>query len=411
MVKYKKVMNRGINMFNEMKIAFYVTGGIASYKSVSLMRELMKLGAEVRVSMTPSATKFISPLTFQVLSKQTVHVDTFSEDDPKYVQHIHHADWAELSIIAPATANTIAKIANGTADNFVTSALLATTTPIFVVPAMNEHMYEHPATQTNIEILKKRGVYIMEPATGFLAEGYSGKGRFPDSTVILDEIEGFIINQSDNLPLQGKKIIVTAGGTKERIDPVRYISNDSSGKMGHAIAEAAMKKGAEVTLVTASELAVHSQIKKVKVESAQEMYEVVDANFDNINVLIMAAAVSDYTPVKQENQKMKKTEQLSIELKKTKDILKEMGQKKTHQLLVGFAAETENIEEYALKKLTEKNVDFIVANDVSRKDRGFHSNKNEVVIYSKQDDPVLISLSDKSKIAERIIELVVEQLG
>ncbi|WP_342714008.1 bifunctional phosphopantothenoylcysteine decarboxylase/phosphopantothenate--cysteine ligase CoaBC [Marinilactibacillus piezotolerans] len=411
MVKYKKVMNRGINMFNQMKIAFYVTGGIASYKSVSLMRELIKAGAEVKVAMTPSATKFVSPLTFQVLSKQTVHVDTFSENDPKFVQHIHFADWADFSIVAPATANTLAKLANGIADNFVTSALLATTTPVFIVPAMNEHMYEHPATQTNIQILKDRGAYIMEPATGFLAEGYSGRGRFPDSTIILDEIEGLIINQSDSLPLQGKQILVTAGGTKERIDPVRYISNDSSGRMGHAIAEAAMKKGAEVILITASELAVHSQIKQIKVESAQEMYEAVDANFENINVLIMAAAVSDYTPVKQENHKMKKKDELSIELKKTKDILKEMGQKKAHQLLVGFAAETDNIEEYALKKLKEKNVDFIVANDVSRRDRGFNSNDNEVIIYSKQDDPVLISLSDKSRIAERIIELIIEQLG
>lgn len=398
-------------MFNQMKIAFYVTGGIASYKSVSLMRELIKAGAEVKVAMTPSATRFVSPLTFQVLSKETVHVDTFSENDPKFVQHIHFADWADFSIVAPATANTLAKLANGIADNFVTSALLAITTPVFIVPAMNEHMYEHPATQTNIQILKDRGVYIMEPATGFLAEGYSGKGRFPDSAAILDEIEGLIINQSDSLPLQGKKILVTAGGTKERIDPVRYISNDSSGKMGHAIAEAAMKKGAEVILITASELAVHSQIKQIKVESAQEMYEAVDANFENSNVLIMAAAVSDYTPVKQENHKMKKKDELSIELKKTKDILKEMGQKKTHQLLVGFAAETDNIEEYALKKLKDKNVDFIIANDVSRRDRGFNSNENEVIIYSKQDDPVLISLSDKSRIAERIIELVIEQLG
>lgn len=398
-------------MFNQMKIAFYVTGGIASYKSVSLMRELIKAGAEVKVAMTPSATRFVSPLTFQVLSKETVHVDTFSENDPKFVQHIHFADWADFSIVAPATANTLAKLANGIADNFVTSALLATTTPVFIVPAMNEHMYEHLATQTNIQILKDRGVYIMEPATGFLAEGYSGKGRFPDSAAILDEIEGLIINQSDSLPLQGKKILVTAGGTKERIDPVRYISNDSSGKMGHAIAEAAMKKGAEVILITASELAVHSQIKQIKVESAQEMYEAVDANFENSNVLIMAAAVSDYTPVKQENHKMKKKDELSIELKKTKDILKEMGQKKTHQLLVGFAAETDNIEEYALKKLKDKNVDFIIANDVSRRDRGFNSNENEVIIYSKQDDPVLISLSDKSRIAERIIELVIEQLG
>lgn len=397
-------------MLNQMKIAFYVTGGIAVYKSVSLMRELIKAGAEVRVAMTQSATEFVSPLTFQVLSKNTVHIDTFSEEEPQYVQHIHLADWADLSIVAPATANTLAKLANGMADNFVTSALLATTSPIFIVPAMNEHMYENPATQTNIQTLKSRGFYVMSPATGFLAEGYSGKGRFPEAADILEEVEGFLIEQDHSLPLKGKQILVTAGGTIERIDPVRYISNDSSGKMGHRIAEAAIKKGADVTLITASDLHVHNRINKIKVESAEEMYVKVAANFENTEALIMSAAVSDYTPVKKEEHKMKKKNQLTIELKKNPDILKEMGQKKTHQILIGFAAETENIEEYALKKLKEKNVDFIVANDVGKKDRGFNSNQNEVVIYSKQEEPVYISLSDKKKIAYEIVELLIEKI-
>lgn len=397
-------------MLNQMKIAFYVTGGIAVYKSVSLMRELIKAGAEVRVAMTQSATEFVSPLTFQVLSKNTVHIDTFSEEEPQYVQHIHLADWADLSIVAPSTANTLAKLANGMADNFVTSALLATTSPIFIVPAMNEHMYENPATQANIQTLKTRGIYVMNPATGFLAEGYSGKGRFPEAADILEEVEGVLIDQDHSLPLKGKQILVTAGGTIERIDPVRYISNDSSGKMGHSIAEAAMKKGADVTLITASELHVHNRINKIKVESAEEMHVKVAADFENADALIMAAAVSDYTPVKKEEHKMKKKEQLTIELKKNPDILKEMGHKKTHQVLIGFAAETENIEEYALKKLKEKNVDFIVANDVGKKDRGFNSNKNEVVIYSKQEEPVYISLSNKNKIAYEIVELLIEKI-
>ncbi|WP_370632549.1 bifunctional phosphopantothenoylcysteine decarboxylase/phosphopantothenate--cysteine ligase CoaBC [Marinilactibacillus sp. Marseille-P9653] len=393
-----------------LKVALYVTGGIAVYKSISLMREFIKMGADVQVAMTPSATEFVSPLTFQVLSKHAVHIDTFSEEDPHYVQHIHFADWADVSIVAPATANTIAKLANGMADNFVTSALLATVSPIFLVPAMNEHMLEHPATQKNIETLRNRNHYVMEPETGFLAEGYSGKGRFPETDAIIEALEGFLMEFRESLPLKGKKVLITAGGTKERIDPVRFISNDSSGKMGHALAEAAWNAGAEVTLITVSDLPSRKQINRIQIDSAAQMYEAVNQAFQEIDVLIMAAAVSDYAPLKVEEHKMKKQNQLTIDLKKNPDILKEMGKKKTKQFLIGFAAETENIETYALKKLTEKNADLIIANDVGKKDRGFNSNHNEVTIYSDINQPVTIKLSKKAEIAQSIIEILIERL-
>lgn len=342
-------------MLNGKKVALYITGGIAVYKVVDLMRTLIKSGAQVRVAMTESATQFVSPLTFQVLSKHDVHTSIFLEKNPEQVDHIHFADWADLAIVAPLTANTLAKLANGIADNFVSSALLATTCPVFTIPAMNQHMYENPATQKNIEYLKNRQIYVMNPDEGFLAEGYSGKGRFPEQTRILDELQSFMRDRARYLPLKNKSVLITAGGTKERIDPVRYISNDSSGKMGHALAEAAYLNGADVTLVTSSSLPVSSNIKRISVESAAEMYESVSSRFDSSDILIMAAAVSDYSPETTSTKKMKKQDEMTLTFKKNKDILKEMGhRKKTNQCIVGFAAETDNINEYAKKKLIEK---------------------------------------------------------
>lgn len=398
-------------MLKDKKVALFVTGGIAVYKAVDLMRTLIKEGANVKVAMTESAAKFVTPLTFQVLSKHSVHTDTFSKEEAENVSHIHLADWADIAVIAPATANTIAKMAYGMADNFVTSTLLATTAPIFIVPAMNTHMYEHPATQENIETLKQRGAYVMNPDTGFLAEGYTGKGRYPENERITEELKQFLLSKARNLPLQGKKVIVTAGGTKERLDPVRFISNDSSGKMGHAIAKAAMEKGAEVTLITASRLSVPSMLDVKRVDSAKEMYQAVEKEFDSADILVMSAAVSDYAPIKEEKQKMKKKEQLTIELKKNPDILKEMGQRKTHQYLIGFAAETENLKRYATKKLQEKNADVIVANDVGKKDRGFNVDENEVLLFTKGKDPIHIPLTSKVEIAEKIIDFAIENIS
>lgn len=398
-------------MLKGKKIGLYVTGGIAVYKVVDLMRELIKQGAEVKVSMTESAAEFVSPLTFQVLSKNRVYIDTFMEDDPNVVNHIHFADWADYSLIAPLTANTLAKLAHGLADNFLTSALLASTNPVFAVPAMNSNMYANPVTKQNRQVLRERNVYLMEPDTGFLAEGYSGKGRFPEKTRIIEEFEIFIREHTEDLPLKAKKVLVTAGGTKERIDPVRYITNDSSGKMGHSLAEAAWNMGADVVLVTASELPVASKFKKVPVESAKEMYDAVSTHFETADVLVMSAAVSDYTPTTVAENKMKKQDNMTLEFEKNPDILKEMGKrKKEGQCLVGFAAETERLEEYAQKKLKEKKVDMIVANDVGKKDRGFNSDENEVVFFSNESDPVTIKLKKKTEVANDIMSWIVEFL-
>ncbi|SHE72988.1 phosphopantothenoylcysteine decarboxylase / phosphopantothenate--cysteine ligase [Atopostipes suicloacalis DSM 15692] len=400
-------------MLKDKKIALYVTGGIAVYKVVDLMRSFIKNGAEVRVAMTESATKFVTPMTFQILSRHEVYVDTFCENNPSHVAHVDLSDWADISVIAPATANTMAKMAYGLADNFVTSALLATASPLFVVPAMNTDMFENPATQENIQTLKSRGIYIVEPDTGFLAEGYEGKGRYPENKRILEELENFIITTEKTLPLRGYKILISAGGTKERIDPVRYITNDSSGKMGHSIAEAAYQYGAEVTLVTASTLESSKAIHRIQVDSASEMFEAIDERFEDVDILIMSAAVSDYGVADAATSKMKKAdlkEPLTIELQENPDILKTMGAKKENQFLVGFAAETNQLEDYALKKLAEKNLDLIVANEVGKEGTGFDSDDNQVVIFTKEHQRLDIPKTSKTEIARRILDKVIEEL-
>ncbi len=400
-------------MLKGKNIALYVTGGIAVYKTVDLMRSFIKKGAHVRVAMTESATKFVSPLTFQVLSKNEVYIDTFIENEPEHLAHIDIADWTDIAVVAPATANTIAKITYGLADNFVSSALLATNAPIFIVPAMNNDMYENQATQANLEMLRSRGLYLVEPDTGFLAEGYVGKGRFPEKERIVEELESFLVESSEDLPLKGYKVLVTAGGTKERIDPVRYITNDSSGKTGHAIAKAAYHQGAAVTLVTASNLDVPTGIHKIKVASAQEMFDAVDQQFAETDVLIMSAAVSDYGVLEEAESKIKKEEQtdlMTLELKLNPDILKTMGLKKDQQFVVGFAAETENLEENAQKKLVGKNLDMIVANDVSRKDTGFNVDDNEVLILTNSDERYEIPKQSKADIANILIDKIAEAL-
>ncbi|WP_313468475.1 bifunctional phosphopantothenoylcysteine decarboxylase/phosphopantothenate--cysteine ligase CoaBC, partial [Carnobacterium sp.] len=240
-------------MLKNKNVVMYVSGGIAVYKAADLVRQFIKQGANVKVAMTASAQEFVTPLTFQILSKHHVYTDTFDERESDKVSHIHLADWADIAVVAPATANIIAKIANGIADDFVTTALLATTAPVFVVPAMNSHMLENPATVRNLKILAADGRFVMEPATGFLAEGYEGKGRFPEPIDIIETVKNFLITQQPDLPLKNKHVVITAGGTKERIDPVRYITNDSSGKMGYSLANAARDLGAEVILVSATQ--------------------------------------------------------------------------------------------------------------------------------------------------------------
>ena len=401
-------------LLKDKNIALYVTGGIAVYKVVDLMRSFIKKGANVQVAMTESATKFVSPLTFQILSRQEVYVDTFDEKNPEIVAHVNISDWADVSVVAPATANTIAKMAHGIGDNFVTSALLATKSPVFVVPAMNTDMYENPATQNNIKLLKNRNIQFVEPDYGFLAEGYEGKGRFPENERIVEELSDFILSRTEDLPLKGQKILVSAGGTKERIDPVRYITNDSSGKMGHAVAEAAYYEGAEVTLVTASELPAPSGIETVRVDSALELFDEIDTRFDQTDVLIMAAAVSDYRVANEADSKMKKMDDsgpVTIELTENPDILKTMGDKKKEQFLVGFAAETDHLEKYAKKKLKEKNLDIIVANEVGRSDRGFNADENQVILFTADGDRTDVPLTAKSEVANIIISKVIEDLN
>lgn len=400
-------------MLKNKNIALYVTGGIAVYKVIDLMRTFIKKGANVRVAMTKSATKFINPLTFQVLSKNEVHIDTFYESNPEHLAHIDIADWTDIAVLAPATANTIAKVAHGLADNFVSSALLATKAPIFIVPAMNTDMYENQATQANIQTLSDREIKVMTPDTGFLAEGYEGKGRFPEQERILDELENYILHHTPDLPLAGYNFLVSAGGTKERIDPVRYITNDSSGKMGYAIAKAAYYQGAKVTLVTTSDQALPQAIEKIKVTSAEEMYQAIDQSFSTTDVLVMAAAVSDYKVTHQSPAKIKKeqaSEKMTIELTENPDIVKTMGQKKEKQLVIGFAAETENIEDYAYKKLQQKKLDMIVANDVSRKDTGFNVDYNEVLILTKNNERFAIPRQTKDQIAEILVDKIISEL-
>jgi phosphopantothenoylcysteine decarboxylase/phosphopantothenate--cysteine ligase len=394
------------------KVTIYVTGGIAVYKAADLVRKFIKAGAEVRVAMTASAQEFVTPLTFQVLSKHDVYTDTFDEKDAQFVSHINLADWTELAVVAPATANILAKMANGIADDFVSTALLATTAPRLIVPAMNQHMLENPATVRNMESLRSYGYEIMEPDTGFLAEGYEGKGRMPEPEKIVEAAQLVVVNNAKELPLKGKKVLITAGGTKERIDPVRFITNDSSGKMGYSLAKVARDLGAEVTLVTATNLLpVPFGVKPIYVQSSEEMGSAVLDIFHKVDMVIMAAAVSDYRPKTQATVKIKKTnEDLTLVLEKTTDILAELGKRKTGQFLIGFAAETHEVERYALDKLKRKNADMIVANDVSKEYAGFNKDTNEVIIYQLDKEPIQISVRSKDLIAEEILYAAIESM-
>ncbi|QII82921.1 bifunctional phosphopantothenoylcysteine decarboxylase/phosphopantothenate--cysteine ligase CoaBC [Jeotgalibaca arthritidis] len=391
-------------MLKGKKVTVFVTGGIAAYKSADLVRKFIKAGADVRVAMTKSATEFITPLTLQILSKHDVMVDTFDEKHPEVVSHINLADWTELAVIAPATANTIAKMANGIADDAVSTVLLAVTAPRLIVPAMNQHMLENPATQANLRKLESFGYQIMEPDTGFLAEGYEGKGRMPEPQAIVEAAHLLLVDRSTDLPLIGKKIIVSAGGTREKIDPVRYLTNESSGKMGHRIAEAARDLGADVTLVTASSLEHPFGVRVKAVSSAREMQTAMMADFDTADIVVMAAAVSDYRPKNQADHKIKKTSgDLQILLEENPDILATMGQEKNKQFLIGFAAETDRVEEYAKGKLKRKNADMIVANDVSKEHAGFNKDTNEVIIFQVDKEAIHIETKTKAAIATDIL--------
>ena len=401
-------------MWKGKNVTVFVTGGIAAFKAATLVRLFVKAGANVEVAMTKSACEFITPLTFQVLTKNKVHIDTFDEDEANKVQHIHLADQTDVAIVVPATANTIAKMANGIADNFVTSTLLATTAPIYVVPAMNEHMWENPATVRNVKQLVEDGKSVIEPATGFLAEGYTGKGRLPEPEEIFEQITFLESKRVSKSPLKGKSVLITAGGTKERIDPVRYISNDSSGKMGYALARAAAVLGAEVQLIsTTKQLKVPYGVQVTYVESALEMHDVVTHLFPKTDIAVMVAAVSDYYVANRSNQKIKKQQNelgLTLELLENPDILKKLGHsKREEQIVIGFAAETTNVLEYAKAKLEKKKADVIIANDVSNSRIGFNSDHHQVTLLTKDGHIVNLPENSKEELALNIWESLIEE--
>lgn len=386
-------------------ILLAVSGGIAVYKAVALTSKLTQAGANVKVMMTEHAQEFVPPLSFQVLSKNDVYTDTFDEKKSSVVAHIDLADWADLVIVAPATANLIGKMANGIADDMVTTTILATEAPVWVAPAMNVHMIQHPAVIRNINRLYADGVRFIEPEEGYLACGYVGRGRLEEPEKIVLRIAEFF--QEDKDLLQGKKVLVTAGATREKLDPVRYFTNHSTGKMGFSIAESAARHGANVTLITTSKtLPVPPGVEAVYVESADEMYQAVLERKAEQHIFVMTAAVADYTPANVSEQKIKKQPgDFTIEMKRTKDILLEIGQnKKADQVVIGFAAETENLETNALKKLTSKNADMIVANNISEAGAGFSGDTNIVTFYRKDGSNDALPLLDKKEVAEHIIE-------
>ncbi|MGI5824236.1 MAG: bifunctional phosphopantothenoylcysteine decarboxylase/phosphopantothenate--cysteine ligase CoaBC [Bacillota bacterium] len=393
-------------MFSGKKVVFGITGGIAAYKAADVVSWLAKNGAEVHVVMTENAAKIISPLTLQTLSKRPVVLDEFAEGFGWQVVHITLVQDADLFAVIPATANFMAKAAGGIADDAITSSVLAATCPMLVAPAMNMHMYENPATQRNLQILRQRGWSIVEPATGMLACGYEGKGKLPDLAVLQSALTEALLPKQD---FGGKKILVTAGPTVEAIDPVRYISNRSSGKMGYAVAKAAAKRGAEVVLVsgpTSLQAPVYGdKIRTVRITSAEAMQAAVLAEYDSCDAVIKAAAVADYRVAEQSPVKIKKQEtEMTLRLIKNPDILKELGHRKKHQILVGFAAETNNLQDYAKKKLKEKNLDLIVANDVSRSDAGFDVDTNVITLIKSDGTVKEYDKCSKEQAAENILD-------
>lgn len=397
-------------MFSGKKVVLGITGGIAAYKAADVVSWLVKNNAEVHVVMTENATKIISPLTLQTLSKRPVVLDEFVTGYGWQVVHITLVEDADLFAVIPATANFIAKVAHGIADDAMTSSVLAAVCPKLVAPAMNVHMYENLATQDNLAVLRSRGWQVVEPAVGMLACGYEGRGKLSALNVLQEALTAALLPRQD---LAGKKFVVTAGPTTEPIDPVRYISNKSSGKMGYAIAEAAAKRGAHVVLVSGKTNlqppVAGDKIRTVQVDSAEDMRQAVLAEYDDCDAVIKAAAVADYRVDKPAAEKIKKNDnELVLKLVKNPDILKELGAKKQRQILVGFAAETQNLLEYAKKKLIEKNLDMIVANDVSRSDAGFDVDTNVITVIKADDSVVEYDKSTKALAAERILDAVAE---
>ena len=399
------------------KVAIGVTGGIAAYKSIEVLRGLQRAGCEVRVAMTRHACEFVRPLTFRALSGAYVIVDDYSADNPDPIAHITFSQTIDLFVIAPATANTLAKLANGVADDFITSTYLACTSPILIAPAMNSVMWNHPATQRNVQKLRSDGVHIIEPDDGEMACGTIGPGRLsqPERIVsvaleILGASREQISSSGSNSAqdLINERILITAGATREPIDPVRFISNRSSGKMGFALARAALQRGAQVRIVAGiTTVAPPSEVELIEATSAEDMRAAVFHEIGDATIFIAAAAVADYRARHSSPTKIKKSDSgMTLELERTPDILSEVARRrKNGQLLVGFAAETDEVTSNARKKLSQKNLDMVVANDVSGEGSGFDSDRNAVTILVRDNPlPIDVPLSSKSEVADRILD-------
>ena len=383
-----------------------VSAGIAAYKAIEVVSRLRKKGAEVKVVMTQNATYIASPLTFGEISGHPVALDMFEQVHQWDVEHIALATWTDAYVVVPATANVIGKIYAGIADDMLTTTIMATTAPKYLCPAMNTEMYNNPITQRNLEGLRSLGYHIMDPAEGWLACGITGVGRLPEPEAIVDWLESKMCSTNE---LEGTTILVTAGGTQESIDPVRYIGNRSSGKMGYAIAEQAVRMGAKVILVSApTSLPIPSGVDFISVDSAVSMQEAVEARYNDVNVVIMAAAVSDFRVLHKAEQKIKKMESMTIELVKNPDILQGLGSKKSHQILVGFAAETEHVIKYGQDKVARKNLDMLVANDVSKSNAGFNVDTNEGYFLYPDKEPKEMPNMKKSDLARHILREVID---
>ena len=386
-------------------IVIGISGGIAAYKTLSLIRLFKKNGYEVRVTATRNALQFVTPLTIETLSQNRLYTDMFDTQCTLEVEHISMAEWADALVVAPATANIIAKFSHGIADDALSTLFLAVKKPVFIAPAMNSNMFGNIAVQQNIATLQERGCHILSPNDGFLACGTTGSGRMQEPEEIFDTVDEYL---SEDRSLQGKNVMITAGPTYEPIDPVRFIGNHSSGLMGFCLAEAAARKGAKVALVTgpSSCTAHHSNITRYDVKTAEEMYQQCMKLVDNQDIIIMSAAVADYTPAHVAPEKIKKDfAQLSVELVKTKDILASVGKiKRDNQLLIGFALETENEIENAKKKLHNKNADLIVLNSLRTEGAGFRTSTNQVTIFSKDGREFVSELKSKQEIATEILQ-------
>ena len=388
-----------------MRIVMGVTGGIAAYKACEVVSRLKKLGYEVDVIMTENATRLVAPLTFETLSKRPVCVDTFTRTESWDVKHISLAQKADLFLVAPATANVCAKLAHGLADDMLTTTVMASTAPKIISPAMNHNMYHNPIVQDNISRLENYGYTIIPATHGMLANGDDGDGRMPDEKILLE----YVIRSLYKKDLSGKKILVTAGATQEALDPVRYITNHSTGKMGYSVAQEAVRRGADVILVSGrTNLDVPEGVKFVPVVSAKDMYNAVMEKFPECDIVVKSAAVADYTPETVSSQKIKKHDgNLSVAMKRTDDIIAELGRiKKPEQFICGFSMETENMLENSRKKLISKNIDMICANSLNQKGAGFGTDTNIVTIITKSGEKQL-ELMDKSEVAGKILDSII----